>query len=110
MNARIGFVGMGIMGRPMAGHLQAGGHELFVVKHRAPLPQAFLDGGAIECASRKEVAQRAEVIIIMVPDTLDVAAVLFVSADRFVTIGGVFVSAPSARSNGPKSRYGVKLE
>ncbi len=75
--SKVGFIGLGIMGRHMAGHLQAGGHELFVVKHRAPLPQALLDGGAIECASCKEVVQRTEVIIIMVPDTPDVAAVLF---------------------------------
>ena len=75
--SKVGFIGLGIMGRPMAGHLQAGGHELFVVKHRAPLPQEFLEGGAIECSACKEVAQRAEVIIIMVPDTPDVAAVLF---------------------------------
>jgi len=34
---KIGFIGLGIMGRPMAGHLQAGGHELYVVKHRADL-------------------------------------------------------------------------
>ena len=75
--SKVGFIGLGIMGRPMAGHLQAGGHELFVVKHSAPLPPELLEGGAIECASCKEVAQRAEIIIIMVPDTPDVAAVLF---------------------------------
>ena len=74
---KIGFVGAGIMGAPMAGHLQAGGHELFLVKHRSPLPQALLDGGATECASKKEVAENAEVIITMVPDTPDVERALF---------------------------------
>ncbi|MFQ6022664.1 MAG: 2-hydroxy-3-oxopropionate reductase [Acidiferrobacterales bacterium] len=75
--SKIGFIGVGIMGRPMAGHLQAAGHELFLVKHRSPLPKELVDGGAVECASCKEVTQQAEVIITMVPDTPDVAAVLF---------------------------------
>jgi 2-hydroxy-3-oxopropionate reductase len=74
---KIGFIGLGIMGRPMAGHLQAGGHELYVVKHRADLPEALMAGGAIECASAREAAENAEVVIVMVPDTPDVEAVLF---------------------------------
>ena len=41
----IGFIGLGIMGRPMAGHVQNAGHQLFVVKHRTPLPGELLDGG-----------------------------------------------------------------
>lgn len=73
----IGFIGLGIMGGPMAGHLQAGGHELYLVKHRSALPQALIDGGARECVSCKEVAERADIVIIMVPDTPDVATVLF---------------------------------
>jgi 2-hydroxy-3-oxopropionate reductase len=75
--SEIGFIGVGTMGRPMAGHLQAAGHDLFLVKHRNPLPAELLEGGAVECASCKGVAQRAEVILIMVPDTPDVAEVLF---------------------------------
>ena len=74
---RIGFIGTGIMGRPMAGHLQAGGHELYLVKHRSDLPPELIEGGAVECASAGEVAERAEVVIVMVPDTPDVEAVLF---------------------------------
>jgi 2-hydroxy-3-oxopropionate reductase len=75
--SKIGFVGVGIMGRPMAGHLQAAGHELFLVKHRSALPKELVDGGAVECASPKEVAQQAEIVITMVPDTPHVEAVLF---------------------------------
>ncbi len=75
--SKIGFIGTGIMGRPMAGHLQRGGHELFLVKHRSPLPPELVDGGAVACKSSKEVAQKAEVIITMVPDTPDVEAALF---------------------------------
>ena len=75
--SKIGFIGVGIMGTPMAGHLQAGGHQLYLVKHRSPLPQALLDGGAIECGSAKEVAEQAEIIIIIVPDTPQVQESLF---------------------------------
>jgi 2-hydroxy-3-oxopropionate reductase len=75
--SKIGFIGVGIMGYPMAGHLQSGGHQLYMVRHRSPLPQGLLDGGAVECRSVKEVAQQAEIIIIMVPDTPHVNSVLF---------------------------------
>ncbi|MEE8634612.1 MAG: 2-hydroxy-3-oxopropionate reductase [Acidiferrobacterales bacterium] len=75
--SKIGFIGVGIMGRPMAGHLRAAGHELFLVKHRTTLPKELVDGGAVECASSKAVAQQAEIVITMVPDTPHVEAVLF---------------------------------
>ncbi|MET0085788.1 MAG: 2-hydroxy-3-oxopropionate reductase [Sedimenticola sp.] len=75
--SKIGFIGVGIMGSPMAGHLQAGGHQLYLVKHRSPLPQELVDGGAVACSSAKEVAEHAEIIITMVPDTPDVDHVLF---------------------------------
>ena len=73
---KIGFVGVGIMGRPMAGHLQAGGHELLLVRHRSPLPQELVDGGAKACATIAELAAEAEVVILMLPDTPDVEAAL----------------------------------
>ena len=73
---RIAFIGLGIMGRPMAGHLQAAGHKLFVVRHVSPLPEELLEAGAIECATAEEAASRSEVVITMVPDTPDVEAVL----------------------------------
>jgi 2-hydroxy-3-oxopropionate reductase len=74
---KIGFIGLGIMGKPMAGHLQAAGHELFVVQHANPLPAEIMDAGASECQSSREVAERSEIIILMVPDTPEVEAVLF---------------------------------
>ena len=74
--AKIGFIGLGIMGRPMAGNLLAGGHELFVHTRRAP-PKELIDKGAVACANGAEVGRSAEVIIAMVPDTPDVEAVLF---------------------------------
>ncbi len=72
----VGFIGLGIMGRPMAGHLLAGGHRLFV-HNRSAVPQDLVDQGAEPCGSAREVAARAEIIITMVPDTPDVEAVLF---------------------------------
>jgi 2-hydroxy-3-oxopropionate reductase len=72
----IGFIGTGIMGRPMAGHLQSAGHDLYI-RNRSPAPPELLEVGAVECGSCREVAERAEVIILMVPDTPDVAEVLF---------------------------------
>ncbi len=73
---RIAFIGLGIMGRPMAGHLQAAGHELSVVRHVSPLPEELLAAGAVECATAAEAASRSEVVITMVPDTPDVEDVL----------------------------------
>jgi 2-hydroxy-3-oxopropionate reductase len=73
---KIGFVGLGIMGRPMAGHLIAGGHTLYVYDI-APISQELLDKGAHKCGSAKESAQNGDVIIIMVPDTPHVEAALF---------------------------------
>ena len=74
--AGIGFIGLGIMGAPMAGHIIAGGHALFAHARR-PLPQALVEKGAVACASGKEVAERSEVVILMVPDTPHVEDVLF---------------------------------
>ena len=73
----VAFIGLGIMGRPMAGHLQAAGHELSVVRHISPLPEELLAGGAVECATGAEAAARAEAVIVMVPDTPDVEDALF---------------------------------
>jgi 2-hydroxy-3-oxopropionate reductase len=72
----LGFIGLGIMGAPMAGHLLAAGHRLHV-HTRGKVPAALLEAGAVACASNREVAQKADVIFTMVPDTPDVAAVLF---------------------------------
>jgi 2-hydroxy-3-oxopropionate reductase len=70
----LGFIGLGIMGAPMAGHLLAAGHTLHV-RTRSKVPATL--AGASVCASAKEVAQRADVVFTMLPDTPDVEAVLF---------------------------------
>ena len=72
--SKVGFIGLGIMGAPMAGHLLAGGHELFVYARRSVPPEL---ASATACKSSKEVAEKADVIITMVPDTPDVNDVLF---------------------------------
>jgi len=71
----IGFIGIGIMGHPMAGHLAAGGHHLNVFGGRS-VPADIRDKATV-CATIKEVAEKSEIVILMVPDTPDVAAVLF---------------------------------
>ena len=72
----LGFIGLGIMGAPMAGHLRAAGHTLFV-STRSKVPQALRDAGAVACANAAEVARQADIVFTMVPDTPDVDLVLF---------------------------------
>lgn len=75
--SKIGFIGLGIMGRPMAGHLIDAGHQLVTVKRNKPLAGELADKGMQELADPKAVAEASEVIITMVPDTPDVEQVLF---------------------------------
>jgi 2-hydroxy-3-oxopropionate reductase len=72
----VGFIGLGIMGRPMAANLRKAGHALFL-HSRGGVPADLLAAGGTACGGAAEVARRAEVIITMVPDTPDVAEVLF---------------------------------
>ncbi len=74
--AAIGFIGLGIMGKPMAGHLIKGGHTLFL-HSRSGVPADLLALGGVVCDSPKAIAQQADVIITMLPDTPDVEKVLF---------------------------------
>jgi len=74
--ANIGFIGLGIMGAPMAGHLIADGHTLFT-NTVGPTPSALVEAGARVCLNGAEVASQADIIFIMVPDTPQVDEVLF---------------------------------
>ncbi|MBX6367539.1 MAG: 2-hydroxy-3-oxopropionate reductase [Rhodospirillales bacterium] len=76
---KVGFVGLGIMGRPMALHLADAGHQLFVYGKRT-VPEDVKAKGATICGTLREIAEAAEIVILMVPDTPDVEDVLF-SAD-----------------------------
>jgi 2-hydroxy-3-oxopropionate reductase len=71
----IGFIGLGIMGRPMAINLRNAGHALFVPERGSLTPE--IRAAAMVCPTAQAVAAQAEVVIIMVPDTPDVGAVLF---------------------------------
>ena len=75
--AKLGFIGLGIMGKPMAGHLVDAGHTVHVYDLRTEPVRELASKGAIGCMNSKEVAQKAEVVFIMVPDTADTEAVLF---------------------------------
>ena len=94
---RLGFIGLGIMGAPMALRLRAGGHDLFVHTRGALRPE-LAEAGLTRCASAHEVAQKADIIFTMVPDTPDVAAVLFGE-------DGV-ASGLKASPGGPEGRVG----
>ena len=73
---KIGFIGLGIMGSPMAGHLLSAGHTLYI-HSRSKLPSELVEGGATVCANAQEVAKRADIVFLMLPDTPDVEKVLF---------------------------------
>jgi 2-hydroxy-3-oxopropionate reductase len=73
---KVGFIGLGIMGRPMALNLKKGGHELFL-HSRSGVPEELSGDGGTACGSAREVAEAAEVVITMLPDTPDVERVLF---------------------------------
>ena len=72
----IGFIGLGVMGRPMAGHLLTGGHTLYL--HRVKeVSQHLVEQGGKAVGSARAAAEAAEVVVLMLPDTPDVEEVLF---------------------------------
>ncbi|MBB4122471.1 2-hydroxy-3-oxopropionate reductase [Martelella radicis] len=73
---KIGFIGLGLMGRPMAAHLIDAGHDLFINRVK-PVSQFLVEKGATACDTAKAVAEAADIIITIVPDTPDVETVLF---------------------------------
>ena len=75
--ANLGFIGLGIMGKPMAGHLLKAGHTVHVYDVVPAGVKELTGKGAVACASPKEVAQKSDVVFVMVPDTPDVQQVLF---------------------------------
>ena len=74
--SKIGFVGLGIMGTPMAEHLIKAGNEVSLFSIPS-IPQSLIEAGGKACASGKEVAKNADIVFIMVPDTPHVASALF---------------------------------
>ena len=74
--SKLGFIGLGIMGAPMAAHLIDAGHELFL-HTRSQVPAALLTGKAVACDSIVDLVRQADIIFLMLPDTPDVEQVLF---------------------------------
>ena len=74
--SKLGFIGLGIMGAPMAAHLIEAGHELFL-HTRSQVPAALLTGKTVACDSIVDVVRQADIIFLMLPDTPDVEQVLF---------------------------------
>lgn len=72
---RLGFIGLGIMGLPMANRLINAGHEV-ALHSRSGVPEALIAGGHA-CPTPKEVAAASEIVFLMLPDTPDVEKVLF---------------------------------
>lgn len=73
---KVGFIGLGIMGGPMAAKLQEGGCKLYLHDLKNP-PVALIEAGATVCTNATEVAKRADIVIVMVPDTPHVEEALF---------------------------------
>ncbi|MEO1989901.1 MAG: 2-hydroxy-3-oxopropionate reductase [Martelella sp.] len=73
---KIGFIGLGLMGRPMAAHLIDAGHDLYINRVK-PVSEFLVEKGATTCDTPKAVAEATDIIITIVPDTPDVEAVLF---------------------------------
>jgi 2-hydroxy-3-oxopropionate reductase len=74
---KIGFIGLGLMGQPMAGHLLKAGYELFVHDVVDAAKQAIVDQGGVAVEHNQAVAETADIVITMVPDTPDVEAAMF---------------------------------
>jgi 2-hydroxy-3-oxopropionate reductase len=74
---KIGFIGLGIMGAPMAGHLLDAGFEVITTDHRGPPPAELVAKGLKTVRGNNAVARAADIVVTMVPDTPQVDEVLF---------------------------------
>jgi 2-hydroxy-3-oxopropionate reductase len=104
---KLGFIGLGIMGAPMAQHLLSAGHEMFV-RTRSRVPDALR--AATVCATNADVARDADIIFLMLPDTPDVGDVLF--GDNGVATGlskGKLVIDMSSISPMETKRYAARI-
>ncbi len=81
---KLGFIGLGIMGSPMAGHLINAGYPVYMYT-RSKIPSELASSSAKQCNSSKEVAENSDIIFMMLPDTPDVEKVLF--GENGVAIG-----------------------
>lgn len=108
--ARIGFIGTGIMGKPMAQNLQKAGHTLLFSEHYRPAPAELLGEYGIALPTPQAVAEDAEFIIIMVPDTPQVAEVLFADGGVAEALGsGKVVIDMSSISPGATKGFAARV-
>ncbi|MCM8596952.1 NAD(P)-dependent oxidoreductase [Accumulibacter sp.] len=94
---RVGFIGLGVMGRPMAGHLLAAGHDLAVWARRPAAAAPLVDAGAVGCATPAAVADRCEVVFTMLTAGSDVEQVVFGrdGLDAGLVVGSIVVDMSS---------------
>ena len=76
MAMKLGFIGLGIMGRPMALNLRRAGHEMWVHGRRPVTMEVLVEAGAHSCKTIADVAANADIIFVMVSDTPDVEQVI----------------------------------
>jgi len=93
----IGFIGLGVMGKPMAKHLVAAGHHLTVHNRSRGAVDELVAAGAAAAASAAEVAKASTIVITMLPDTADVERVLTASDGVLAGLqpGGVVIDMSS---------------
>src|SRR6266849_10115545 len=72
----VGFIGLGVMGKPMAKHLMTAGNRVIVHNRSRPAVDELVAAGATAAASPAELARGSTVVITMLPDTPDVERVL----------------------------------
>ena len=89
----IAFIGLGIMGRPMALNLLRAGHRLFVHARRAESMAPLIEAGAVGCSNPAQAARQAEVVFTMVSDTPDVEQVILGTGDDHGVLAGVVAGA-----------------
>ena len=97
MPEHIGFIGLGVMGKPMAKHLVAAGHHLTVHNRSRGAVDELVAAGATAAASAAEVAKASTIVITMLPDTADVERVLTASDGVLAGLqpGGVVIDMSS---------------
>ncbi|HLZ62808.1 MAG TPA: 2-hydroxy-3-oxopropionate reductase [Ktedonosporobacter sp.] len=76
MSPRIGFIGLGLMGKPMARHLLTAGYSMTVFNRSRPAIDDLVEAGAFGGESPRQVAEQSEIVITMLPDTPDVESVV----------------------------------
>ena len=76
IGVKIGFIGLGVMGRPMAGNLLRGGRSVTVFNRSRAAVSALVQGRAEAGESPRDLAERCDVVITMLPDSPDVRSVL----------------------------------